>query len=283
MTFAKTWSFISQHPLTRNHRLSALARYIKWQVTCRLRSDVEIGWIDGVRVLARRGMTGFTGNIYCGLHEFADMAFLLHLLRPGDTFVDIGANVGSYSLLASGVCAAKTIAFEPDPGTARALRRNLEINGLQSHVEVHEMAVGDTDGQIDFKIGRDTTNQVAETPGSNTRRLPIGRLDSIAGARNAVLVKIDVEGYEEHVMAGAEGVLSQASLLAVKSEGQQPLVLETLARHGFTPAYYDPFKRALSTCPAAVSAANGLFVRDWPAVQARVAAAPRRRVLDAEI
>ena len=60
-------------------------------------------------------MTGATGNIYTGLHEFEDMMFLLHLLRPGDIFVDAGANIGSYTVLASAVVGAKSISFEPVP------------------------------------------------------------------------------------------------------------------------------------------------------------------------
>ena len=45
-------------------------------------------------------MHGVTGNVYCGLHDFAEMSFMLHLLRAGDLFADIGANVGSYTVLA---------------------------------------------------------------------------------------------------------------------------------------------------------------------------------------
>jgi thymidylate synthase len=62
-------------------------------------------------------MTGATGNIYAGLHEFEDMAFLLHLLRSEDMFADVGSNIGSYTILASGVVGAKSVAFEPVPST----------------------------------------------------------------------------------------------------------------------------------------------------------------------
>ena len=48
-------------------------------------------------------MTGATGNIYCGLHEFIELTFLLHLLRPNDLSLNIGANVGSYIILAARV------------------------------------------------------------------------------------------------------------------------------------------------------------------------------------
>ncbi len=72
--------------------------------------EVIVHWIGGTRLAARRGMTGLTGNIYAGLHEFADMAFLLHFLRPSDLFADVGANVGSYTILASGVVRCPTVA-----------------------------------------------------------------------------------------------------------------------------------------------------------------------------
>ena len=57
-------------------------------------------------------MTGATGNIYAGLHEFVDMAFCLHLLRSGDLFVDVGANIGSYTVLASKVAGANSVTLE---------------------------------------------------------------------------------------------------------------------------------------------------------------------------
>lgn len=58
----------------------------------------------------------------------------LHFLRPGDLFLDIGANVGTYTVLASGVCGGKIMAFEPDPRTLRHLQRNIELNQLENLV-----------------------------------------------------------------------------------------------------------------------------------------------------
>jgi hypothetical protein len=112
-----TLSFIRGHPLTRSQPLVAVARFAAWQIGSRLKKVHTRSWIDGSKLVVESGMTGATGNIYCGLHEFADMAFVLHLLREGDLFLDIGANVGSYTVLASAVCGARTLAFEPDPDT----------------------------------------------------------------------------------------------------------------------------------------------------------------------
>jgi hypothetical protein len=118
-------AFLATHPLTRRRRLSAAARVLRWQIESRICDEVTIDWIGGTRLAARRGMTGATGNIYAGLHEFPDMAFVLHFLRPCDVFADVGANVGSYTILASGVVRCHTVAFEPDPLTAAALERNV--------------------------------------------------------------------------------------------------------------------------------------------------------------
>ena len=153
--------FLSDHPLTRDHRAAAFVRFCRWQIESRLRAEVIVPWIGNIRLAARRGMTGATGNVYAGLHEFADMAFTLHFLRPGDLFVDVGANIGSYTLLASGVCDAKTISFEPDPDTMRFLRRNIELNGLYGHVVLEQAALGAEEGDVEFTIGLDTTNHVA--------------------------------------------------------------------------------------------------------------------------
>jgi hypothetical protein len=78
-----TWRFLATHLLTRDHRFAAFARLIRWQIQSRLSDEVVVPWIAGARLAVRRGMTGATGNIYAGLHEFADMAFLLHFLRRG--------------------------------------------------------------------------------------------------------------------------------------------------------------------------------------------------------
>src|SRR5208337_4657605 len=78
-------------------KVAAFYRYGWWQAASRLQETIEYEWVSGSKLLVKNGMTGATGNIYCGLHEFADLAFLLHLLRPGDLFVDVGANIGSYT------------------------------------------------------------------------------------------------------------------------------------------------------------------------------------------
>ncbi|MBP7950713.1 MAG: hypothetical protein KA004_13765 [Verrucomicrobiales bacterium] len=103
----QTIKYICRHPISSRNRAMALQRWLRWQIGSRvLRKPVIWDWIGDAKLVVETGMTGATGNLYCGLHEFADMALVLHLLRPEDGFADIGANIGSYSVLASAVVGA---------------------------------------------------------------------------------------------------------------------------------------------------------------------------------
>lgn len=101
MSLLNTLKFIANHPLNRKQRLHALLGFLKWQIGSRLvPGQVVYNWVNGARIIVRPGEHSLTQNIYCGLMEFSDMAYVLHVLKPEDLFVDIGANVGSYTILA---------------------------------------------------------------------------------------------------------------------------------------------------------------------------------------
>jgi FkbM family methyltransferase len=255
-----------------------LARYIRWQIESRLFSEIDVQWIEGAKLIAKRGMTGATGNIYCGLHEFVEMAFLLHVLRPGDLFLDVGANVGSYTILASKVCGARTIAFEPDPDAAHALRRNIGANQIGDLAEIREVALGSWTGEARFTTGFDTKNHVARPEDKITRRVPIRRLDDLVEAA-PTLIKLDAEGAEEDILAGASRVLEAHSLIALQSELCSDKVAETLTSLGFATVYYDPFERRLSSSPLDYRSWNSLFIRSAETVLQRVRTAPLRTVV----
>ena len=188
--------FFSSHPLTRDAPVKAWARFAVWQLRSRLQQEVLFHWIAGQRLAVRRGMTGATGNIYAGLHEFADMMACLHFLREGDLFLDIGANVGEYTVLASGVRRATTWAFEPDPITVQYLKRNIAINRLDRLVTVHECALGPVRAEVPFTIGLDTVNKVVTVDNKNSRTVRQEPLDVMIDAISwPIMIKMDVEGY----------------------------------------------------------------------------------------
>lgn len=273
-----TLAFLTGHPLTRDRPLAALARFARWQMQSRMRPEIVVDWIEGSRLAARRGMTGATGNIYCGLHEFADMAFVLHLLRPGDLFVDVGANIGSYTVLASAVCRAETIAVEPDPGTAAFLHRNIQVNGIEPRVTVVEAALGQHDGVAQFTVGLDTTNKIAPDGDQRTREVRVRRMDDLLQGRAPTLIKLDVEGFEPEVIAGGGQTLSNPSLLAVETESRDPGVIAALHSAGFEEVFYDPSSRRFVS-DGRWTENNALFVRDRDACLARLSSARPFRVL----
>ena len=279
--------FFATHPLTRKAPLKAWARFVSWQIRSRMQEEVIVPWIAGQRLAVRRGMAGATGNIYVGLHEFADMMFVLHFLRGGDLFLDIGANVGSYAILASGVCGATTWAFEPDPNTVRSLKRNVAINDLDELVTVYELALGGTEGEVPFTIGQDTGNRVTTSSGEkNVRMVSQQRLDALIGGdpQSIMMIKMDVEGYEEEVLRGAEALLANECLKIIDIEWPTSWIREALRSHHFTSAYYEPFSRKLQREPVdTFSSSNSLFVRDWEFVNSRLTTANKIKVLSHSI
>jgi FkbM family methyltransferase len=273
-------AFLATHPLTKRRRLSAAARVLRWQIASRIQDEVIVHWIGGTRLAARRGMTGLTGNIYAGLHEFADMAFVLHFLRPCDLFVDVGANVGSYTILASGVVRCQTVAFEPDPVTAAAFERNVDLNRITDLVEIRIAAAGERQGIVRFSMGLDTENHVVTAIEPTGRDVPIQTLDQafFDSGRIPALIKLDVEGYEAEVLRGARAVLAAPGLRAILTENRSPPVVEILSSSGMTEFAYDAFAHRL--LPAGeVPMANALFVRDFNYIARRVSKALPMQIL----
>lgn len=124
------------------------------------------------------------------------------LLRPGDLFVDVGANVGTYSVFAAD-CGASVIAAEPDASAAERLRENAALNGHP--IEVHQVAVGASDGRIGFTVGLDTVNRIDVRA---KRTVEMRCLDTMLGDGRPIRgIKVDVEGFELDVLRGAASLL----------------------------------------------------------------------------
>jgi FkbM family methyltransferase len=268
--------FFATHPLTASNPAAAWWRFVFWQVRSRLQTETTLPWISGTKLAVRRGMTGATGNIYCGLHEFADMAFALHVLRPDDLFLDVGANVGSYTVLASGVCGARSIAFEPDPDAADALERNIAINSLGDLVTLHRNAVG-IDGDVRFTIGLDTVNHIDRTGERNTRVVPSVSFNSLDC--RPTLIKLDVEGGEDDVICNGRSMLAKTEAIIIETVSGKTRA--ALNEAGFTRAFYSPFKRLLSTAPPLSSSptGNSLYIKNFDFVTSRVQSARAVSVL----
>lgn len=92
-----------RHPLGRVSRRKTLARFVRWQVGSRLLGNAAVmPFVADAQLLVRTGMQGATGNLYVGLLELEPMGFVLHVLKRDELLLDVGANVGVYSILAAG-------------------------------------------------------------------------------------------------------------------------------------------------------------------------------------
>jgi FkbM family methyltransferase len=285
--FIHFMEFILQHPLNSQNRLKAIYRYILWQLGSRLvPGPVVVSFVNDAKLMVSPGMKGATVNIYTGLHEFEDMSFVLHTLRKGDVFVDVGANIGSYTVLAGAVVGAKCIAFEPILKTYLHLLQNIKLNGINELAEVYNVGVGKEHGVLEFTKGYDAINHVVSPNDhdSETVKVPVKMLDDLLEGVNPTLIKIDVEGYETNVVKGAHEVLSKNSLLAVIMEmngsGERYGFDETALHHrmldyGFQTFTYSPFERELISLNGKKNSKSGntLYIRDVSCTLTRVKAA----------
>jgi FkbM family methyltransferase len=207
MSIFSTVKFIATHPLNNGQQVAALTKFFKWQVVSRLfPNPIVYRWVDGSKIIIHPGDTGLTGNLYCGLHEFTDMAYLLHVTTAEDLFIDIGANVGSYTILACAVRGARGYCFEPVPSTYERLMDNIRINNLSERVVALNLGLADREGELIFTADKNCMNHViisdSNDTTTNTVKVNVLPLDKILQNESPSIVKIDVEGFEKLVLEG---------------------------------------------------------------------------------
>ena len=275
--------FVLEHPLNQTRKWAAVKRYFRWQIGSRLvPGDVLVPFVNETVLRIRPGMTGATGSIYGGLHEFQDMAFTLHFLRPDDLFVDVGANIGSYSILAGGAVGARCISVEPIKKTFETLEANINVNRLRNRVRALNIGIGKAAGVLTFTAALDTVNHVlSDTDDTNeTVQVPVQSLNDLLEHEGPTLIKIDVEGFETNVIDGADSVLTRPSLMALIMElngsgrrygfDEAELHRRVLA-FGFQPYTYSPFRRELIPLHGKSSTSgNTLYVRQADEVRRRL-------------
>jgi FkbM family methyltransferase len=198
----------------------------------RLWRGVEPQWVrgklHGYQMLLRldrwsNRRTYFLGRFY----DLPSQLVLQRTLKAGDLFVDVGANEGMMSLLASHLVgpAGRVIAFEPNPEPRGVFEQNVRQNAIRN-IEIHACGLGAETSELtlfipDRNSGEGTFTALDTLPGrSVVCPVEVGA-DVLAGQRPA-LIKIDVEGFEIQVLRGLRPILA----------GAKPFVLtEVVAAH----------------------------------------------------
>jgi FkbM family methyltransferase len=285
---------IIRHPFNKNRKIKSFLIFLKWQLVSRVWDNLLVHQLSQKsRILVKNGLIGVTGNIYTGLFEFEDMMFSLHLLEKGDLFIDIGANVGVYSVLLSGEKNVNSIAFEPIPDTFKILESNVKLNNLENLVSLYNCGLGNEKKVVKFVSDLDVSNHVSPDQniiGENIITIDILTLDDLS-ISDPTLIKIDVEGFELEVLKGASKILAAKTLIAIIIElngsGEKYGVNDTevhkyLLEFGFHPVSYNPFNRELNSL-GNFGNKNTIYIRDRELVISRIANSRKIMVQDRNI
>jgi FkbM family methyltransferase len=185
-------------------------------------------------------VAGSRPSYVLGTAEPDAVQFFVDHVKPGDTVLDLGANVGYFTLIAAVLTGptGKVVSYEPIPANAAALRRNVELNHL-TNVEVVEAAMSDSPGTAEISVGNSdqTASLVAPRPvGTLTVRtvnldLEVDRVGAPA------VIKCDIEGAEYAAFATAERALAGHPALLCEVhrmyEGDEARFEAILHGHGY--------------------------------------------------
>jgi len=191
-------------------------RRILWEL---LKTPCVIKWFDGLRIYVYPGNEISAAVFLTGLYEPNEFFWLDKALEPGDTFIDIGANMGLYSLFAARKVGPSglVVAIEPSSRDFERLRSHVELNGL-TNVYLLQIAASNHKGEARLLVACD------KRAGHNTlgyfgyhrvfpKTIEIVRLERVdeivqlMGLQKVDFLKLDVEGAEFHVLEGAQDTL----------------------------------------------------------------------------
>jgi FkbM family methyltransferase len=203
-----------------------------------------------------------------GSYEENTASLFEALIRPGDTVVDVGANLGFFTLLFSSLVGetGAVIACEPMPLALERLRRHLALNEAKN-VTLHAVAVSSTNGEARFYLGPPEHTSISSlNPREHAAEVIVScrRLDDLLAGRHVDFIKIDVEGAEADVLEGAEETLRRG-VRNIVAEVSSPAWPSRLLERGYRmyAIHWDALRPVLDPAdPRLPTQYNALFTRD---------------------
>ena len=168
----------------------------------------------------------------------ASLQLVSEILQPGDKFVDGGANIGLFSLVAARRVGptGKVFAFEPSPATAHILSENCVLNGY-SQVEINQVALSEVAGKRDFYAfsgSRAGLSSFLPIENNGAKKITVASTtldEALSGGHDKLrLVKLDLEGAEVKALRGATTLLQKGVIFFVEVEPLRLRHLETSER-----------------------------------------------------
>jgi hypothetical protein len=148
------------HPANRHNRLGAIFRSVVWWLgPLRKSKEICIPAFGYKLFLCPDAVFSRSYVYYTAFKDYDMMTFIQRYLRPGDIFIDAGANIGVYTLLARSIVGqdGHIHAFEPVPETLARLKKNIRDNNLEN-VTIYPLALGESTENLKFTCTEDATN-----------------------------------------------------------------------------------------------------------------------------
>jgi len=194
---------------------------------------------------------------YHGDKMLSDEVFIQDYLGPGDVFLDIGANIGTHSLLAAATVGknGKVFAFEAHPRIFGFLLKNCAINGFDT-ITAYNFAIGNGNALLKLSdLSLDDRNSVI--PSGKGITVIEKRLDEFDFPGTIDLMKIDVEGYEKFILLGGNRTLSKVNCIIYESANRlfrnygygSRDVIRLLEQQGFSLYGLKKFKKEIYSLP----------------------------------
>jgi FkbM family methyltransferase len=246
------------------NRCNAIARHLGWQlrrmigafpVTLRLSNS----WISDD---SSAGVLPLVNAL--GAYDYNNMSLFAECLLDGGTFLDIGANIGPYTLLLSENARVEVVSFEPNPSAFAKLKANVELN-RRMNVTLMNVALSSSDGELVMtNEGSSATNKIVTAAVAGSVTVPSKRLQKFLESqsrRQPVIAKVDVEGHEVDVLMGAGAALAIIQIIALE-ELPGATFGPLMHSYGFEGPYYaDALERRLSRNRPPFSE-DGIFFSD---------------------
>lgn len=227
--------WLPRYPVFREAPVRFVARSISFTLREKFAAagDVEFATEDGhVFVSPPDNISSFIAGVF-GQRDLHVWRFWRRHLPADGVFLDVGANIGLYGVPAAAAVGARgaVICFEANPRTYRYLLRNLARN-RRANVMAENLAVGAESGEIRIATGTRNAGEVHVATGAEEgETVPMVSLDAYCaghGIARVDYIKIDVEGYEASVLAGARRIIAENPDILVQTE-YEPV---HLARYG---------------------------------------------------
>ena len=272
---------LKSHPLVDN-AIIGIIKYLSINIILRYKKNMTIwNWVNGLKYYLKIGDSCMISNCYFILDDYEELMFLLNYLKRRDTFIDIGANHGNYTLIASGIIGSKSISVEPVETTFKRLKMNIELNKI-SNVDLKQVGISNNNGDLRISNDRGELNRILkDNDHSNNETIAVTTLDDLLiEEENISMVKIDVEGYEKQVLEGAFSILKSKDLNVVQIElnnsnqyygYRENEIIRFLKKFGFKPYRFSPLtKELLALTERNHYSINTLFIKNLRKVKKRL-------------